>query len=706
MPVEPYALCPCGSGKKLKFCCGDLAGEIEKIHRMIEGDQPRAALLHVEQSLAKHPGRASLLDLKAALELSLDEIDAARVTVDQFIEKHPKSSTARACQALLLAETGDPSGAVRALQRALDVLDEDMPQRVLEAIGIVGQSLLASGHLLAAQAHLWLHSAIAPPEDTRSRELLIGLNHQSGLPSILREQLRFRPWPTDAAWAKDAQQAAELADQGRWQQATAIVDRLGQQYGAEPTLVYNRALLGGWLADERALVNGLHAFAQLAVRLDDAIEAEAIAQLLEPERHDEQFDSVVQTYAVNDLDALAASFSSSRRVEPVQVDSASFPADQPRPRTTYALLDKPMPASGADLAAADVPGLAAIIAVYGRQTDQPERLEITLDKGPAFDEALTALKEITGPALGELAKEVVVGKVSATQLALYKRWQFPRDTRRDVRIRLLDEDLQTAIVERWTVVRQPVLGGKTPREAASDPELRIPLMAAVLILEQGGKSSRHLDAVAALRQSLGLPVPEAIDGTGLDFAAIPLVRVQRLNLETVSDDALVHLYRRSLVAGVAVTLSRLAREVLQRPTLSKRIPPAEAYRRIIAAEHDPDRALALVDEARRMSASAGEATAGWDLSELQLHIVSGNAAEFQEVLERIEREHLHEPWVAQELYRILVEAGMIPPAGLPMDSPIDEEAAVVGSIPESSSGIWTPDSDRPAGKKSSLWTPS
>ena len=77
MAVDPYALCPCGSGKKLKFCCGDLAGEIEKIHRMIEGDQPRAALRHVEQSLAKNPGRASLLDLKAALELSLGEIDAA-----------------------------------------------------------------------------------------------------------------------------------------------------------------------------------------------------------------------------------------------------------------------------------------------------------------------------------------------------------------------------------------------------------------------------------------------------------------------------------------------------------------------------------------------------------------------------------------------------------------------------------------------------
>src|SRR3989304_3196565 len=103
MAVDPYAPCPCGSGKKLKFCCTDLVGEIEKIHRMIEGDQPRAALRHVEQTLARHPQRASLLDLKATIEMSLEEIDSARHTIDQFIQSHPDSPTAHACHALLLA---------------------------------------------------------------------------------------------------------------------------------------------------------------------------------------------------------------------------------------------------------------------------------------------------------------------------------------------------------------------------------------------------------------------------------------------------------------------------------------------------------------------------------------------------------------------------------------------------------------------------
>ncbi|HEX3598518.1 MAG TPA: hypothetical protein VHU84_00165, partial [Lacipirellulaceae bacterium] len=226
MPVDPYAICPCGSGKKLKFCCSDLVGEIEKIHRMIEGEQPRAALRHVEQTLASHPNRASLLDLKATLELSLGEIDAARETVAKFVATNADSPTAFACQALLLAELRESRPAIDSLQKALAMVDREMPLRVYEALGAVGGACLESGHILAAQAHLWLHAALAPKEDSRAREVLAALNHYSGLPVILRDQLRFRPWPQDAPWRGEAEKASQLADHGKWQQAVVAIDRL------------------------------------------------------------------------------------------------------------------------------------------------------------------------------------------------------------------------------------------------------------------------------------------------------------------------------------------------------------------------------------------------------------------------------------------------------------------------------------------------
>jgi tetratricopeptide (TPR) repeat protein len=708
MSIDPYALCPCGSGKKLKFCCSDLVGEIEKIHRMIEGEQPRAALRHVEQTLATHPGRASLLDLKASLELSLGDMEAARHTIEQFVKAHGDSPTAHACDAMYLAEAGEARKAVAALQRALALVERDMPLRVYEAMGAVGGALLEAGHIVAAQAHLWLHAALAPREDTRSREVLAALHHYSGLPLLLRDHIRLRPAPPGVPWKAEADQAARLADNGKWQQAVEIVDRLGNRHGADPALLFNRALLGGWLADDRALVAGLHAYAQLDVPRDDAVEAEAIAQMLDPDQKEQRLDSVVQTYAIRDLDSLVQNFLSDRRLQAFDLDPSAFAnSDQPRPRHAYVLLDRPMPESGDGLRRDDVPRLAGVVAIYGRQTDRPERLEMTVDHGPSFDTTIRDMKEIAGDALGEMTDERVIGSISPTDRALNWRWQMPRDTAPAVRRRLMAEERHAAITERWPDLSKPALAGKTPREAADDPQLRVPLMAAILILEQAGNTVHDADAITKLRDDLGLPQPEPIEPAQLPASTLPLVRVPRLKIEALSDDDLVILYSRAVMVGANAALVILAREAVRRPSIAARIPPADAYRRLIAAESDPQGALALLNEARERSRSAGESSAPWDLAELELYIRSGEVDEAKLALARIEREHRDDPDVAAALYRLLYETGVIPDE-LPEQAPIYEEPpAAVGSTPEpAGSRIWTPDSDRPSGGKSSLWTPS
>jgi hypothetical protein len=521
-------------------------------------------------------------------------------------------------------------------------------------------------------------------------------------------------------WNADAQEASRLADHGKWQEAVEIVDRLGQRYGADPTLVFNRALLGGWLGDDRALVAGFHAYAQLDVPLDDAVEAEAVAQLLDPDQKEPRLDSVVQTYAIRDFDSLVTNLLSDRRLQAFEVDPAAFAhSDQPRPRHTYVLLDRPMPESGAGLTRNDVPRLAGVLAIYGRQTDRPERLELTIDHGPTFDAAVRTLKAIAGEDLGEMIEERVIGSVSPTDQALNWRWHFPQDTPPDVRRRLAAEERHAAITERWPDMPKPALVGKTPRAAAAgtrqpaqpdagSPQLRIPLMAAVLILEQGTSAVRDADTIAQLRRDLELPQPEPIEPGDQPASTFPLVRVPRLKVDSLSDDDLVILYSRSVMVGASAALVLLAREVVRRPSVAARVPPADAYRRLIAAETDPARALALIDEAREQSRSAGESTAPWDLAELELHIRSGDVDEAKLAMARIERDHRDDPDVAAALYRLLYETGVIPEE-LPEQTAAYEElpTANVGSEPEpAGSRIWTPDSDRPSGGKSPLWTPS
>jgi tetratricopeptide (TPR) repeat protein len=704
-------MCPCGSGKKLKFCCSDLVGEIEKIHRMIEGEQPRAALRHVEQTLATHPGRASLLDLKATLEMSLGEMEAARQTVKEFVTKNRDSATAYACEAILLAEDDKPREAVDSLQKALALVEREMPLRVFEALGAVGGALLEAGHILGAQAHLWLHAALAPKDDTRSREVLAALNHYSGLPLILRDQLRFRPWPEGVSWKAEAEKATRLADNGKWREATDIIDQLGHKHGADPALLFNRALLAGWLADDRALVAGLHAYAQMDVPLDDAVEAEAIAQMLDSDLKEKRLDSTIQIFAIKDLDELVVKFSSDKRVQSFEMDPQTFAGrDRPRPRNTFLLLDRPMPPTGVGIAREAVPRVSAILAVYGRQTDRPEVLEVSIDRGPAFDSSLATLKEVGGDALGELLEEKVIGSVSPTDQAINWRWHPPKDTPPETRRQLIEEERHAAITDRWPKLPQPALGGKTAVEAASDPELRIPLLANVLILEQGGNSDRDVDSVTELRRELNLPQPEPIDPAGETVSALPLVRIPRLKIENVSDDDLVMLYRRSILVGAQAATLKLAREAVARPSLADRIPPTDAYQRMIAAERDPDKALVLINAARQQSKATGQSTALWDLAELELHITTGAVDQAKDLLETIQRDHRDDPQVAAALYQLLYETGVIgdEQMGRPHSharGPQTAPAAAAAAEPAAGK-IWTPDSDRPTGGKSALWTPS
>jgi hypothetical protein len=713
MSIDPYTLCPCGSGKKLKFCCSDSIGDIERIHRMIEGEQPRAALRHAEQSLAKHPDRASLLDLKATLELSLDELESARATVEQFLAAHPDSPAAHACQALLLSQSEEDEevrASAAALQQALSLLERDMPQRVHEALGAVGSGLLMAGHVVAAQAHLWIHAVIAPRDDVRARELLVSLNHYSGLPLLLRDQLHLRPWPEDVPWKAEAEEATRLSDNGRWQEAVAIVDRLGQAHGADPALVYNRALLGGWLADEKALVAGLHGFAQLDVPLDDAVEAEAVAQLLDPNCREEQFDSVARVYDVEDIDTLVTQLTSDRRVASFELDPESAGGeDQPRPRHTFLLLDRPLPNSGVGLSREEMPQLIGAVALFGRQTDRHERLELTTDKGPGFDATVGILESIAGGSLGQMTHEHVVGHISPTQLAINRRWHLPADTPPNVRRRLLTEEHHESIVERWPKIPRLALGGKTPREAAGDPELRIPLLAVMLVLEHGAKQRTHAESIAELRRRLGLAPPESITPPAEGVFGLPLVRVTRLQLEQVSDDDLVDLYRRARLTGAELAVLHIAREAVRRPSLSDRIPLRDAYRHLIAAEDDSEGVLARIAEARSRGTTPADQMI-WDLAELEHYIVSGDGAQASALVERIQREHSDDPNMAAALYNLLYRLGAIREEDEMLgDAESDDasSATPVGAVHDSGgSRIWTPDSDRPAGGKSSLWTPS
>ena len=44
MPLDPYVSCPCGSGKKFKWCCAPYYPQVEKAFELERTGQHEAAL--------------------------------------------------------------------------------------------------------------------------------------------------------------------------------------------------------------------------------------------------------------------------------------------------------------------------------------------------------------------------------------------------------------------------------------------------------------------------------------------------------------------------------------------------------------------------------------------------------------------------------------------------------------------------------------
>ncbi len=708
MALDPYAPCPCGSGKKLKFCCSDLAPDIEKVQKMIAGEQPHAALKHIEALLEKQPDRASLLDLQANLQLSMHEFDAAEKTINHYLAKQPKNPAAHAQRAVLLAATGEGMAAIGPLQDALELLNDDMPLRVFEAIGSVGHALLIEGELVAARGHLLLYAGIAPEGDNLALELLLRMNLQAGLPLLMREYLLLHDAPSDAAWKVEFDPALKASGRGQWRAAEGIFASLRDKVGPEPAIVYNLALVRGWLGDVERFAAGLHEFARLDVPEHQSVEAEALAQLVNPKLIDPVLETVRLAYAVKDEDALAEKLSSDKRIEEYPLDPTKLEEDAVRPRSTHILLDKVTPPANPDLKRDEIPSVLGFLSFYGKRTDRGAQLELTTDRTAEFEDVKKLLVEIAGETLGEILEEEVVAEKSVSEDSLSWRWRLPPGTPIEQRRRFVAEERRSAIMERWTASPRAALNGKSPKEAAGDADLRIPLLASALIIEQAAGEPSELELFDRVRGVLGLPPAEVIDPADVDVAQISIVRVPHLNLSKLSDAQLMKLIERSTMLGANLATLVVAGELVSRPTHEEKTDLSSAFRQLARIEPDLAKAQEWVEKARQWSHANNRSVAEWVLMALEIAIQRGDSPLAQNLLDEIRMNHINEPGVAEATYRLLYAAGLISPRGgvgspTPLAMPANRTDA-----PASRSGLWTPGSEdataAPQGK-SAIWTP-
>jgi hypothetical protein len=709
MAIDAYSLCPGGTGKKIKFCCGDFLPELQKIDRMIEGEQYLACLQHIDQLLARGPDdRECLLATKCMLLRVTNQRDAARETAATFMTRHPNNQIGMAEMSILAAET-NPRVALELLVRALRAADGDLAGRTYQAMGLVAGSLLHAGLPLPARALLQLQCDIAE-QDERPAQLLAALSQAADVPLLLRDDAPMTPCPQDAPWSGRFNEAMQAATLGDW---AAAADRLTALAGevTDSTIVWrNLALLRGWLADNAGCREALHRYAAIrsaeADGLEDAVEAEAEAMFLSDDPLGDRLEMSRIVWTIKDVERLQESLLSSPRWRAVAFDPARFSdGENPPPKGAYTLLDKPMPESAEGLTVATMPQMLGQALLFGRQTDREARLEVM---GVAGDEA-AAVKQMVAEAAGDAVepepKLEVVGHWSASQKMLRAAWQPPHDISLDQLRTLTTEYTRDAILNRWPEMKLGVLDGRSAKEAAGDAAMRTRVLAAIMVV---GTWAEHLPGAIdmnELRAKLELPTLGPIDLTKNSIDDLPMTRLSRVEAEGLSDHDLISAYYRASAFAIHDASRRFALAIVGRPSLADSNERIHALTTLARTEEDLSKALEHIAEGRRSTDAKKASHATWDLMELSLHLAHHNGPEAMRLIEHLQRRHIEEPGVGEMLTRLLMDVGLLRPDGTPAIGPETQTPAMAEEAAEEPGGLWTPDSGTSDAGGGKLWTP-
>ena len=239
--TDLYAKCPCGSGKKIKFCCKDIISDLEKIERMLQGEQRNAAIEKIDKLLDKHPGRPALLSMKARVHLDQKQPTEARAAVDALLEVEPDNPSGLALDAILLVTEYKFTESLASLHKSLRVSDGTVSQTVYRAYLAICYNLIQVKEHIAAYAHLLTLVAMTKGQDRTALQMLVQVTSSDQLPAIFQGLVITTKAPEDASWKREFDIAIELYHQSDWTAAAQYFRDMNSRILDEPILLRNQA---------------------------------------------------------------------------------------------------------------------------------------------------------------------------------------------------------------------------------------------------------------------------------------------------------------------------------------------------------------------------------------------------------------------------------------------------------------------------------
>lgn len=727
MAIDPYAPCPGGTGKKLKFCCSELVGDLEQLDRLIEGQQFSAAGEMLDRLAAKNPGKACLLSTKVKLLLSGRKIVEASAAAAEFVASCPDNAMAMAQSALCEALVGRLQESATAFDKARETCGaEILPDvaRIATALVPVAAQLGSVGF---AQGLLeWIEEKQLASED--ERRMLATRIGMAGVPAALRSRPSIENPPEDSPWRFEFERAVEHAREFRLTKALTTFRSLKGVAGDCRALHANIAMVCEMLARPfEAAEAWLKVAATEGMSADDSVDATGRAIELEQEADPDRspmialvsFVGTLDGRSPEDIELIEDKLRHDIRFQSVPFDRGEWVSKNLVPPRCVWRIGEAGPKPG------DPQRMLASLLIFGRQTDREPEAVLQ-----GFEPDVLEAKPIAEPLLGTtFAKhEPRQGGGGTTPTAWLVNTQYmvqlsepPRERPSSDQPSIVDtimarqrELLWERFVAMWPESALPELLGKTPREAIATRDGRLRVLAMIEDGEAASRQSGAAEAWTRVRARLSLDPPKPIESRN-PIEEVPPMRWHRVVLRDLPLEELRGLLVASVSTGFDTAAERAAAEIVSRPDATPE-DRWEAYGLLEERAASSVRRLELLRELRSIATTLKVNDGMIDAAELRVRLQRGDEADIMRLLDHVGREHGRDEKVIRAVSEVLAEAGidlsaMAARGGMPAAAAAAGPAA---TIPAAEPGkLWTPDGGaasagrtEPGGpEKKKLWTP-
>ena len=724
MSVDHYAVCPCGSGKKIKFCkCSDSVAELDRVWKMIDGGQIVPALDRLSEVLTEHPDAAWALAIRGRLFLDLREYDKLAENAERFIRLQPSNPLALTQRAASEAFRGDLETATGSILEALTESGRDVDSFVMDVASALAYFLAQTGNLLTARTYASLTMMAQDYEGSEmANQLLRQLNQSPAVSQLLKSVPKEIPRPADAPdWGERYDEAAGLLRSNKVTLAESKLESIRRVAPNEPAVLSGLFLCSVWRGDvsaQRDLLRKLSACESLD--FETRVRNLALSCLIDPA--DDQL--ATPCYKIS------ADIENAEETEIAMTADSRFVAlpaemlaemreseDEVPPRAAFQILDRDKPETTDGLPPVEeIPESIATVLVYGKQTDRSARVESFEIYESKYDEVTSLLKSILGDTV-ELKKSdaqpTPLLTVSQPSIAIIRFKAKPEEADTMQRELLRSRGPMALASAKFNL-----LGNASLIDVADDDSKLLQRTAVVRAAEQydalAKSGSEVLGKVYELAKLEPLGPLVLSDDEIEDVNNADLNRVDPSNL---NEDSCMYLLQRAQMVSATPATERLANRLISMDLTDDKMPAKMvAYQTLVNAASGPKQALERLNDAHAFADQHQFSVPSLLLTELSLRLQTGDGEGFQKAIEKISSRYGNDPEVMGQVQQLLMKYGLIRPDGSPRSA--SPQAAPVASEPApggpaaAGGGLWTPDS--PSGPTpdttgegggSKLWVP-